>query len=512
METRARTRTLLRRAGMAAALAALLVPAAAGPAAAKSKKHKPAAPVVTSISPRSLAIGETLTVRGHHFKRGRFKNTVVFKRSGRAAMFVKAAKSTTRMLKVTLPDRLEKSLLVRNGETVPTKLRLRVLSARLGKRFTSGSRAPMVFPPAPPANGPGGSNASKPDGDCDGDGQKNAVDTDDDNDLLPDNLEATLGTDPCNYDTDGDGVSDGYEYQSAVDLNDDEYQSPQSILPAPYKKPYPNALFKDADVDYDGDSLTLGDEFALWKAYRDPAKGLNDLVYSDGNQYSAYARDGAGHRPGSLVGADPEDKYRQFVSWAQGAGYWNVTVPVPDPLTRQLVSTPVQLDDFNFDGSASTAEARWYDFDRDGKLSDDERDEDADGLSNYDEAVGRMLPEFWKACYPKENVYPVTYAGTNLVDPDSDGDGVRDGADDQDHDDVPNLMELSRLAAATPSRTRQAGCGGEATPDPSPERGFVQPFNPCLPYTESRTCSRHPSFSNLPAPFEAKTPIYNVFN
>ena len=35
-----------------------------------------------------------------------------------------------------------------------------------------------------------------------------------------------------------------------------------------------------------------------------------------------------------------------------------------------------------------------------------------------------------------------TYAGTDLVDADTDGDGVRDGADDQDHDDIPNIMEL----------------------------------------------------------------------
>jgi hypothetical protein len=512
MEHRARTRTLLRRAGITAALAALIVPAAAGTAAAKSK-HPAKAPVVKSISPRSLAIGETLTIRGRYFKRGRLKNTVAFKRNGAAAIFVKADKGTTRLLKFKLPARLEKILMVRNGEKVPTKLRLRVLAARFGKSFTSGTRAPMVFPAKPAGSTTDNSAPSKPDGDCDGDGIKNGVDTDDDNDLLPDTLEATLGTNPCNYDTDGDGVSDGYEYQSAVDLNDDEYQGTQSILPAPYKLPYPNALYPDANVDYDGDSLTLGQEFSLWKAYRDPSKGLNDLVYSDGNQYSAYSRDASGHRPGSLIGPDPEDKYRQFVAWAQSAGYWNITVPVPDPVTRHLVLTPVQLNNFNFDGTISPKEARWYDFDGDGKLSDDERDEDADGLSNYDEAVGRAQPEFWTSCYTAEKAYPVAYAGTNLVDPDTDGDGVRDGADDQDHDDVPNLMELSRFAAATPARALGGPCGMASPPfSPTPERGFVNPFNPCEPYIESRTCTRHPSFANPPAPFDSSTKIYPILN
>ena len=41
-------------------------------------------------------------------------------------------------------------------------------------------------------------------------------------------------------------MEDGYEYQSAVDLNDDEYQSPNDVLPYPGKRPYPNPLFTDA--------------------------------------------------------------------------------------------------------------------------------------------------------------------------------------------------------------------------------------------------------------------------
>ena len=65
-----------------------------------------------------------------------------------------------------------------------------------------------------------------PDGDCDADGVKNGVDLDDDNDLLADGLELSLVLDPCVGDTDGDGVEDGFEYQSAIDLNNDDYQSP----------------------------------------------------------------------------------------------------------------------------------------------------------------------------------------------------------------------------------------------------------------------------------------------
>ena len=179
-------------------------------------------------------------------------------------------------------------------------------------RRSSGPEKPPA-PPRPPA--------ADPAGDCDGDGQRNAVDGDDDNDLLTDGFEKQLRIDQCKADSDGDGVTDGYEYQSARDLNDDEYQWPQAILPAPVKRPYPNPLFADAEVDYDGDSLRLGQEYALWAAYRNPAAGLNDLVYSDGNQYSAYGRNGNGHRPGPLAGPDPEAKYRAFFGWADAAGY-----------------------------------------------------------------------------------------------------------------------------------------------------------------------------------------------
>ena len=66
--------------------------------------------------------------------------------------------------------------------------------------------------------------------------------------MLTASNENELGLDSCKADTDGDGVPDGYEYWSARDLNDDEYQEPNTYLPYPGKRPYPNPLFKDADA------------------------------------------------------------------------------------------------------------------------------------------------------------------------------------------------------------------------------------------------------------------------
>ena len=72
----------------------------------------------------------------------------------------------------------------------------------------------------------------------------NSADTDDDNDLLPDTLEVQLKLNPCSGDSDGDGVEDGFEFQSALDLNNDDYQHLNYITPYPGKTPYPNPLVR----------------------------------------------------------------------------------------------------------------------------------------------------------------------------------------------------------------------------------------------------------------------------
>ena len=102
-----------------------------------------------------------------------------------------------------------------------------------------------------------------------------------------------------------------------------------------------------------------------------------------------------------------------------------------------------------------------------------------------------------------EAPYPITYAGTKAFDADSDGDGVLDGADDQDFDDVPNIMELSRSMAG--DRAIQA-LRRPAVPRPdvgAPATTWVNPFNPCLPDANSRTCMRHPVIGVPFPPFDA---------
>ena len=492
---------MLRRAGLLAAFAALLVPAVAGTTTAYAKKTR--APVVTRVSPKHIFVGETLTIRGHHFRRGVNKNMVAFKRDGAKAVFVRAEKGTTKMLQVTLPKRLEKVLVVKNGTPTPTRLRVRVLAQKFGKRFSSASKSPIVGPEKPPA--PDAPLPVDPNGDCDGDHQLNKVDTDDDNDLLSDTLEKSLKLDPCVADTDDDGVEDGYEYQSARDLNDDEHQNPNEYLPYPEKRPYPNALDgTDGNTDHDGDSLTLKDEYHLWKytISNGSARTLTPLTYSAGEQYSLSTRGVDGHR----VPTQPASNYlkqNQFLAWATSKGYKNVSLVdlgardlsilpwstlMPDAFGARIVRDIRDMD--RSGGLLDTWEVNYYDRDWNGWLDDGERDEDADGLTNQMESTGCMNRNLWNQLYDKESPYYLEYPGTQLDDADSDGDTVRDGADDQDHDDVPNIMECSRSLANTASGIDPKDFL-PANPPWRLWRVFVNPFNPCLPHPKSRTCKQY---------------------
>jgi hypothetical protein len=385
--------------GALCALACTALLAAAGASAASASKL----PRISSVAPLKLGVGDVLTIRGANFRAGAARNSVVFKRDGSRAVFVKAGQATSTRIEIRVPSSLVAFLPSAAGKATAARFRLRVLAARFSRGYTPAALSPTIGPanaqaPMPGAGGPTGP-ATAPvvlaTPDCDGDGTPDAIDGDDDNDMLSDTLEIAIGTAPCNPDSDGDGVPDGFEYQSAIDLNNGA-----GSLPYPGRRPYPNALFADAGSDYDGDGLSAGQEYLLWH-YAGPR--TLTLSYSAG-------------------------------------------------LKRTI-----------------------------GPVDDDLRDADADGIGNWDEFDGRMTPAWWAAIY-KEKPYTESYAGTNAVDPDSDGDGVLDGADDTDHDGWTNAAELSRAQYR------------------------VQPFNPCLPDYRSATCSNHPPVDGPYPPFDAPLP------
>jgi hypothetical protein len=384
-----------------------------------------------------VPVGGTLTITGKNFKAKRAKNTVIFRaRSGRTA-FAKPVRASTTKLVVRVPAAVARLLKVAASAQQPTRLRLVVLAGKFSK-ITPRRLSPVVtgF-----GDGPGGSPGPGSGAVCPG--------TDYDGDLLANSLELQLNLDPCLADTDGDGVEDGYEYQSALDLNHYPRTPP---LPYPGKRPYPNALDPSdgavGGTDYDGDGLKLREEFGMWLRYsgdgvvRNSHPGsLAGMVYSDGLQFSVDSPPPAAPAPGTLL------------AWS-------------------------------------------LDMDDDGVLRDDERDADGDGLTNWDELRGRMTEDWWPAQHdgtnePKESKYPeidfldnedTAPAFNAHVDPDMDGDGVLDGADDNDHDGLTNQFEVRR-----PDNWLTV----YSTTNPW---AYTNPFNPCKPFNSER-CHRHPPFS-----------------
>jgi hypothetical protein len=396
--------------------------------AAKKKKVTPA-PTVTSIVPMRAQVGEKLTINGKNFVAGKGKTKIYFMREGGGVAWVPSDSGSKTRLVVTVPEKLIPLLRGTAASREPTKFQVRLLTKRFGSA-TKLAKSPVFTAPNAAADPgtPGPADPGTPaDGDCDADGVKNSVDPDDDNDALTDDLEGVPAhTDPCKADTDGDTIADGYEFYSAKDIN-------VAALPYPAKKPWPNPLDSgDAGLDHDGDGLTMTDEYLLWKYYGNLSVPLN---YSAGLQKS--------------VDQD----------------------------------APTQI------------ELAYVDIHRDGKLSDDERDGDGDGLTNWDEAHGRMTQDWWDAMYsgegvgpPKETRYPLTFPGVSIFDPDSDGDGVNDGADDQDHDGLSNMFEVARPGNWFPTHTNVYTA--EVYPYADPETNpwaYVQPYNPCKP-VRSHTC------------------------
>src|SRR3954454_5660761 len=198
---------------LGALISALLVLCPSALAATKTP-----APTVSSVSPLRLKVGEKLTVKGKNFIPGKGKTRVLFVRKGGGAAFARADKATSTKLVVTLPPQLEKVL---GGKA--SRVQIRVLAKKFGK-LSAAKKSPIVADTAGDGGGedpgttsdPVDTGPARPGGDCDKDGVPNSAETDMDNDLLSNSDEVDLALDPCSADTDLDGVSDGYEWHSAL--------------------------------------------------------------------------------------------------------------------------------------------------------------------------------------------------------------------------------------------------------------------------------------------------------
>ena len=453
----------MRRTTSLLALAAVTLVPAASPADAGAARSTAAKPKIMRVTPMRINVGETLVIRGSGFKSRPRANTVIFQGAEGRTAFAKPRRASRRKLIVKIPANVSRLLVVKDSRQAPTRLKLRVLAGRFSA-FTPRRLSPVVL-----ALGAGRDGLGAPGG-VGGDKGAGALtvcktDADHDDDLLSNDDELRFGTDPCLRDTDRDGSSDGWEFHAAKDLN-------LKAVPYPERRPYPNALDpSDRKIDFDGDGLDSGEEYRAWvvtgSAFN-PAKGgggdlESPLGYSDGTQFSS-----AGEAP-----AVP--------AW-RGA-------PPPQAFP----------DTFNLD---RLDPGRW---------SDDERDADRDGLSNWLESErGPGKPEWWPQFWGQD-IYRVEawpkriagcgqaagdfgerpFASLDLADGDVDGDTLLDGEDDQDNDDVTNIVELYETIYDLDG-DGQAVCGFPVVPSIQfgGESRIINAFNPCAPNPDSRSCPR----------------------
>jgi IPT/TIG domain len=466
----------------AAALLTVSPVASAAPAKGAAKASKP---TITRVTPMRISVGGQLTLRGKNFKAQRGKNTVIFRSSTGRTAFAKPRRASRTKLVVVVPASVAGLLSVENSRQQATRLKLRVLAGKFS-RFTPRRLSPVV-------TGAGeGDGVTGP-----GVAPVCSDDSDHDNDLLTNDFEKSIGTDPCLEDTDKDQISDGWEFWSAKDLN-------VKAVPYPGKRPFPNALDPTDGgagggaslYDFDGDGLTTLEEYRAWRitgssvdearldrpGQLTPPDLQSVLGYSDGTKFS---RD-------DETPANPDWRSDQYPDYG-------------NPMPWSYFSYP---DDFNLH--------------QDGPWRDDERDADRDGLSNWlESARGPANNEWWKGFWASEHLKikpwaeeaycgqrPGYYAerpfaSLDLADPDVDGDTLLDGEDDQDNDDWSNIYELYELlhdldGNGDSGANNPPWCGFPEDFVPSVDIGgedrAVNAFNPCAPDPNSRSCSDYIPF------------------
>lgn len=375
---------------LALTVAALIAALLAVPVAQGATKY----PTVSKVTPLKVGVGDTLTIQGKGFRSGKNKNTVVFRSTKGKTVFAKAGAASSTRIQIVIPPKLMPFMEAGDGTVKPTKFRIRVVSGKLGKKYTSNSKSPTIGPVGTGSKTATGSSANAgSNGDCDGDGIVNSHETDRDNDFINDTTEAAEShTDICDPDTDGDGVMDGYEYRSARD-----YNALATFYPA--KLPYPNPLDgTDANVDFDGDSLTLYEEYMAWTYTGRPTSP--SLSYSDGTQNSQ----GSGITDDRKdVDTDGLDNYNETHGPMSGPAWWNAVY-------GQSEHNACHAQESAYPGVPYRG-SNFVDPDTDGDaVLDGPDDVDHDGYSN---AFESYRPSDWCSTY--QSTAPAHYDGTNPV-------------------------------------------------------------------------------------------------
>jgi hypothetical protein len=119
---------------VAAVVCLVALPASSALAARKGSVR----PVISSVGPASLSVGDTLTIRGRNFLAGAKRNTVIFKRDRGRPVSVKAGTATRTVIKVVVPESL--------GVAEPTRFRVRIRARAYSRGYTAPKRSVLIGP------------------------------------------------------------------------------------------------------------------------------------------------------------------------------------------------------------------------------------------------------------------------------------------------------------------------------------------------------------------------------
>ena len=286
-----------------------------------------------------------------------------------------------------------------------------------------------------------------------------------------------------------------------VDLNNDDYRRPTASLPVPGQEPYPNPL--DAATRTPTTTVTrstLLEEFELWRysVTNGASPSVTRLNYSAGLKYSIYVGRQR-HQARSRRWRPPATTSRSAFDGMAATTAATSTIDLPHTARASTSSTSTATARSLTRDNASLRPARDEPVRQprrgsrqliaDGWLSDDERDEDADGLTNWIELHGPMLP---------------TWYGSHVQGREGVPGGLRRRQPDRRRTATATACATAPTTRTTTtsrtirelSRNMAGPAGGWDCDDDGPRHrahrrrtpARVDPYNPCLPYADSRTC------------------------
>jgi hypothetical protein len=215
--------------------------------------------------------------------------------------------------------------------------------------------------------------------------------------------EYELGTDPLNWDSDGDGLPDGWEIENRRWVYEGGYNG-FNLDPSTA-----DANMNDIEDDEDGDGNTLPNE-ELWDG-KD-----ND---GDGEIVSG-AKDGRDNDNDGLVDESDEISYK---NWIDDDGDGDIDEGIDEEWDLNDAN-----EDYDHDGVWYTI--AWFDDDWDEELDEDPMDDDGDGLIDEDIADGE-----------DNDGDGLIDEDTGGVEDDNDGDGLIDEDPKHYYHPLSNLME-----------------------------------------------------------------------